>query len=326
MLTDFHSHFRALAFLAILLIVGGLFGCDSIQTGEEDKPVNPYKDITDNHLMAASFALSYAQNQAPTTNKDKVRKNLSEGYQRYIRRDESRAHEMTTRIQELSNTFEAVGKRIAQSPNVKSAHTLSLDSLLAIAALTSAQKTRFKKLMAITKQTDSLEKLVTRLNEFDAETNRKLDKSSRKVILQFSALLRAQIQFLETLDPSDAHTLISSSDSSLQKGPPHSSKTTGKRDCPAGPRPQSEHYFNAPDLAKASFWGLINGMSAGANCAWTGLPPVTYVCIGAGGLGGMFANTTWEYASQMEEWKNDLKAWCAAPGCNHSVCNGIYQI
>jgi hypothetical protein len=234
---------------------------------------------------------------------------LREGYAEWVNKNRSDLKKLSERFREFGHSHVAVQRHMARSPNSKDAP--SLDSVLATSGLTASQINRIKEIPEVVEESDSLEELESKLDHFDRETIDSFDKASRKVILQYSALVRAQFRFLEELTTSLPRDSTVSKSFSPKDDP-----------CVAGPRPKWRNYYNAPGVFNGGLTGGSVGGTVGSGvCALSGAGTVvTPLCGFAGGMGGFVVGATTKYMEQVERFRNYLAPWCNAPGCTAPAC------
>ena len=199
---------------------------------------------------------------------------------------------------------QSIRRNTATTPSAKSLGSLPLDSLLSEADLSSAQKDRIETLLDLPREIDSLSKVEKRLNKFDQKTVQTLDEQDRKVVLQMSAILRAQANYLENLSPSEVANLFE------QTG---STEAVYVKDDDG--RPEWADYYSEEDVLSSATGLAVTGFGASGTCT-----VVATVCGPAFATGGAVAGAAWEYSSQFDSYQRDLQNWCAQDGNSHSTC------
>lgn len=300
---------RPLSFFAVIAMgLASLSGCDTMGTKSSNLSVNPYTDITDTYSEAAKSAMKYAQAR-PSESPIQVKKRMAQGYRHWIEENKSNARSAFGDFAELQEVQHSIQRQIATSPSVrsKSVESLPLDSLLSAADLSSAQKDRIETLLDLPKKIDSLSEVESKLNKFDRETAQVLNQEDRKVVLQMSAILRAQAIHLANLSPSKVATLFDQTDAS--------DASYAKDDDDDDGRPEWADYFSEEDILESAAGLGLSGLSVGGNCG-----VVVHICGPAFAAGGAVAGAAWEYSSQFDRYQRDLQNWCAQGGNSHSTC------
>lgn len=291
--------------VTVLLCAIGLVGCDTLETAEQETAVNPYTDITNTYTEAASAAVEYAQSQTPTNPKD-VEQRLVHGYRIWVAENRSTAQKAFRTFRELRSVQTSVQKYVSQRPKVKSTHSLSVDSLLVATELSSAQKSRIQSLSSLVEKRDSLSEIKSKLDRFDKETAERLDKESRRVVLQLSAVVRAQFEFMKGIDPMKVASLFGGASSLTEK----------LRTQKSADRPKLDEYVDSQAVLREAMKSGLAGLGAGGACG-----PVYYVCGPAFAAGAAVAGATWTYGSQVRKYQRDLADWCSKVNNHHPNCD-----
>jgi len=235
-----------------------------------------------------------------------IRDHLREGYREWVKRNETAAQEAYGDFQELRDIQTSVRERISRFSHLKSGQEMSTDLLISGTQLSSSQKERLRQLSSTVHRIDSFSELREKLEQFDVQTVRILDRDSRKVILQITALLRAQSEFLEGVDPADALGLVSQTNSS-------GTRTKLGDDGSENP-PQLEDYINEGEIARETLLGALTGAGAGTVCG-----PATKICSAALAVGGALVGGVGTYSAQMNDYQRDLATWCRTK--THRYCD-----
>jgi hypothetical protein len=155
------------------------------------------------------------------------------------------------------------------------------------------------------------------LDRFDEETVQQLGEEDRKVVLQLSALLRAQLKFIEDLDPSKAAAIFDQFGSTSAKDDDDDDDGENESTAQEGDeRPEWTNYWNRSDVFQSAGTWAMGAGAFGGSCG-----VVSMVCGPAFAAGGALAGGTLEYGSQVEEYQNDLRNWCEQGGNSHTTCN-----
>lgn len=168
--------------ISLLLVLVNCDSAPSPNSQSRDASVNPYTSVVEPYSHAASSALKYARSHPAATPRE-ARRRLAEGYQRWVENHESTVRHTFRNFRELHRVQQSIREYAARSPHVKSARSLTLDSLLSSTDLSSSQRSRVKTRLSLAEQSDSLSQLKLKLDRFDAETTQQLEEEDRKIVL-----------------------------------------------------------------------------------------------------------------------------------------------
>jgi len=310
---------QTLTSIILLLVIGGLLSCDTVSPEQKNEQKNPYADFVDTYSDAASASLKYVREQRPTDRKQ-VRQLLAQGYRQWVDRNESRAESSFGQFQELEAVQRSVQKHLSRSPRAKRKELLSVDSLLAIADLTTDQQIQFKKLFATLEGVNSYSELNSSLTRFENRSRNELGRGSRKVVLQISALIRAQSKFIaeadSTTNVSMAYLAAIGDSTASRNCKDHGSLETS-RDCERGlsgqryePVPLARNYVNMTRVALAAGTAALTGGTAFFNASCGPYAPVCATLLG--GAAG-FGVGVLEFQAQVRDYQMAVRRWCRKP-------------
>lgn len=287
-------HYRKIAFSVVLFAVVSIsFGCDSLQTTNDFRNEDEtLKKVSEEYADLAGYAIQFAKKQRVPGSSVGTTDLLAKGVEKWSEQHGAKAAQLKNRFAEVEHVRARLQTKLRQLPRSK-VESLSLGALLDLSGLDKRQINRILQLEKIASEAVSFKDLKSSLERFNSETRQRFGDADSAIILQLSALVKAQFQYLNTRDVSSLAEASTSKGFVLEKS--------------GGDPPQWEHYYNAAEIAGDTLMGALGGAGLGAAVGGG----IGAAAFGAGGalIGGVST-----YATQVERYQNAVDQWCGQSG------------